>query len=389
VFILEALKIAFFMFWEVLWSLALGFLLSAAVQTVISKQAIGRALGKDSSRSVALASALGIASSSCSYAAVAIARSLFRRGATLANAIIFEFASTNLVIELGLILLILLGWQFLLAEYAGGALMVVLLAFAFRLTLRRRLVEEARAQADKGLVGKMEGHAAMDMSVTEGPFLKRLFSSRAFTAISHYFVMDIYSIWVDLAGGFLIAGAVAAWIPNTFWSAFFLTGHPLLAEIWGPLVGPVISMLSFVCSIGNVPLAAVLWGSGISFGGVISFIFADLLIPPILNIYRKYYGGRVALYLAVVSYMAMALSGFLISLAFQALGWVPVRHPFNFAEAAPTWNYTTFLNMAFIVLVAVLVIRFLRTGGVQMLRMMDGPPSPSDGQMAGSHSHSH
>jgi uncharacterized protein len=389
VFILEALKIAFFMFWEVLWSLALGFLLSAVVQTVISKQAIGRALGQDSPRSVALAGAFGVASSSCSYAAVAIARSLFRRGATLANAIIFEFASTNLVIELGLILLILLGWQFLLAEYAGGALMIVLLAFAFRLTLRRRLVEEARAQADRGLAGKMEGHAAMDMSVTEGPFLKRLFSGRAFTAISHYFVMDIHSIWVDLAGGFLIAGAVAAWIPNTFWSAFFLTDHPLLAEIWGPLVGPVISMLSFVCSIGNVPLAAVLWGSGISFGGVISFIFADLLIPPILNIYRRYYGGRVALYLAVVSYVAMALSGFLISLAFNALGWVPVRHPFNFAEAAPTWNYTTFLNIAFIVLVAVLVIRFLRTGGVQMLRMMDSPPSPSDGQMAGSHSHSH
>jgi uncharacterized protein len=389
VFILEALKIAFFMFWEVLWSLALGFLLSAVVQAVISKQAIGRALGQDSPRSVALAGAFGVASSSCSYAAVAIARSLFRRGATLANAIIFEFASTNLVIELGLILLILLGWQFLLAEYAGGALMIVLLAFAFRLTLRRRLVEEARAQADRGLAGKMEGHAAMDMSVTEGPFLKRLFSGRAFTAISHYFVMDIHSIWVDLAGGFLIAGAVAAWIPNTFWSAFFLTDHPLLAEIWGPLVGPVISMLSFVCSIGNVPLAAVLWGSGISFGGVISFIFADLLIPPILNIYRRYYGGRVALYLAVVSYVAMALSGFLISLAFNALGWVPVRHPFNFAEAAPTWNYTTFLNIAFIVLVAVLVIRFLRTGGVQMLRMMDSPPSPSDGQMAGSHSHSH
>ncbi|MDQ6743464.1 MAG: permease, partial [Candidatus Dormibacteraeota bacterium] len=281
-FVLEALKIAFFMFWEVLWSLALGFLLSAIVQTVVSKRAVARAMGQDSPRSVAVASALGVASSSCSYAAVAIARSLYRRGATLANAIIFEFASTNLVIELGLILLILLGWQFVLAEYAGGALMIVLLAFAFRLTLRRRLVEEARAQAEKGLVGKMEGHAAMDMSVTEGPFLKRLFSGRAFTAISHYFVMDIYSIWVDLSGGFLIAGAVAAWIPNSFWSAFFLTGHPLLAEFWGPLIGPVISMLSFVCSIGNVPLAAVLWGSGISFGGVISFIFADLLIPPIL-----------------------------------------------------------------------------------------------------------
>ena len=183
-FILEALKIAFFMFWEVLWSLALGFLLSAVIQVVISKRAIVRALGQDSPRSVVVASAFGIASSSCSYAAVAIARSLFRRGATLANAIIFEFASTNLVIELGLILFILLGWQFVLAEYAGGTLMIVLLAFAFRLTLRRRLVEEARAQAERGLVGKMEGHAAMDMSVTEGPFLKRLFSGRAFTAIS-------------------------------------------------------------------------------------------------------------------------------------------------------------------------------------------------------------
>jgi uncharacterized protein len=386
-FILEALKIAFFMFWEVLWSLALGFLLSAVVQAVISKRAILRALGQDSPRSVVVASAFGIASSSCSYAAVAIARSLFRRGATLANAIIFEFASTNLVIELGLILFILLGWQFLLAEYAGGALMIVLLAFAFRLTLRRRLLEEARAQAEKGLAGKMEGHAAMDMSVTEGPFLRRLFSDRAFTAISHYFVMDIYSIWVDLSGGFLIAGAVAAWIPNSFWSAFFLTGHPLLAEIWGPLIGPVISMLIFVCSIGNVPLAAVLWGSGISFGGVISFIFADLLIPPILNIYRKYYGGRVALYLAVVSYLAMALAGFLISLAFMALGWVPVRHAFNFAEAAPSWNYTTFLNVVFLIVVAVLLFRFLRTGGVQMLRTMDTPPPTAGAEMAHDHSH--
>ncbi|MGI8563517.1 MAG: permease [Candidatus Dormibacter sp.] len=386
-FLLDALRIAFFMFWEVLWSLALGFLLSAAVQAVISKGAIVRALGQDSPRSVVVSSGFGIASSSCSYAAVAVARSLFRKGATLANAIIFEFASTNLVIELGLILLVLLGWQFLAAEYAGGALMIVLLAFAFRLTLRRRLVEEARAQAEQGRVGKMEGHAAMDMAVTEGPFLRRLFSGPAFTAISHYFVMDVYGIWLDLAGGFLIAGAVAAWIPNSFWSAFFLTGHPLLAEIWGPLIGPVISMLSFVCSIGNVPLAAVLWGSGISFGGVISFIFADLLIPPILNIYRKYYGGRVAVYLAVVSYLAMALAGFLISLAFKALGWVPARRLFNFADAAPTWNYTTVLDLVFLILVGVILIRFLRTGGMAMLRMMDAAPSPGEGEMGSAHSH--
>src|SRR5919204_765289 len=309
----------------------------------------------------------GAASSSCSYAAVAVARALFRRGASFVNAIIFEFASTNLVFELGLVLLILLGWQFLAAEFAGGRLMAVLLWIALKLTLGRRMVEEARRQAERGVVGSnMEGHGEMDMSITEGPFLRRLFSARAFTAISHYFYMDLYSLYVDLALGFLIAGALAAWVPNSFWQAFFLTDNPTLNEFWGPLIGPVISMLSFVCSVGNVPLAAVLWGSGISFGGVISFIFADLLIPPILNIYRKYYGGWVALYLAVVSYLAMALAGFLISLAFQALGWVPQRHPFNFAEAAPTWNYTTVLNILFLILVAVLAVRFLRTGGPAM-----------------------
>src|ERR1700736_6006209 len=177
-FVLEALKIAFFMFWEVLWSLALGFLLSGVVQTVISKRAIVRALGQDSPRSVVVASAFGIASSSCSYAAVAIARSLFRRGATLANAIVFEFASTNLVIELGLILFVLLGWQFLAGGLSGGVVMIVALTLLFRYTLRKGLVDDARRQAEKGLRGKMEGHGAMDMSVTDGPFLRRLFSGR-------------------------------------------------------------------------------------------------------------------------------------------------------------------------------------------------------------------
>jgi uncharacterized membrane protein YraQ (UPF0718 family) len=387
VFVLEAVRVAFFMLWEVFWSLALGFLLSAVVQAVVSRAAIVRALGKDSPRAVVAASGFGIASSSCSYAAVAVARSLFRKGATLANAIIFEFASTNLVIELGLVLLVLLGWQFLAAEFAGGAMMIVLLAFAFRLTLSRRLVDQARAQAEKGVAGRMEGHAAMDMSVTEGAFFRRLFSSRAFTAVSHHFVMDVYSIWVDLAVGFLIAGAVAAWIPSSFWSAFFLTNDPVAAEIWGPVIGPVISMLSFVCSIGNVPLAAVLWGSGISFGGVISFIFADLLIPPILNIYRKYYGGRVALYLGGVSYVAMVLAGLLVSLAFKALGWVPARHVFDFAQAAPAWNYTTVLNLVFAAVVLVLLVRFLRTGGVAMLRMMNRAPDAGAGEMSGAHSH--
>ncbi len=189
----DALRLAFAMFWEVLWPLTLGFLLSAVVETVVSKRTVSRLLGGDSPRSVALATGFGAASSSCSYAAVAVARTLFRKGATLPNAIIFEFASTNLVFELGLVLLILLGWPFLAAELLGGVLMVVVLAVLFRLTLRRSLIESARAQADRGLSGRMEGHAAMDMSVTDGPLFRRLLSGRSYTAISQYFFMNVYS----------------------------------------------------------------------------------------------------------------------------------------------------------------------------------------------------
>ncbi len=363
------------MFWEVLWPLALGFLLSAVIQTVVSKRAVARTLGDDSPRSIALACGFGAASSSCSYAAVAVARTLFRRGASFTAAMVFEFASTNLVFELGLVLLILLGWQFVAGEFAGGLLMVVILAIVLRLTLRRWMVDDARRQAERGLVGSnMEGHGEMDMSITEGPFLRRLFSDRAFTAISQYFFMDIYSLYVDLGLGLLIAGALAAWVPNAFWTALFLTDHPVLSQAWGPLIGPIISMLSFVCSVGNVPLAAVLWNGGISFGGVISFIFADLIILPILNIYRKYYGGRMSLYLLATSYVTMALAGFLIGLAFQALGLTPTQHRVAVLEARPEWNYTTVLDLLFLALIAVLGWRFLRTGGPAMLRMMAVPP---------------
>jgi uncharacterized protein len=369
----RALLISFSMLWEVLWPLALGFLLSAIVQSVVSRQTVARTVGRFDLRGVALACGFGAASSSCSYAAVAVARALFRKGADFANAIIFEFASTNLVFELGLVLLVLLGWQFLAAELAGGLLMVAILAVAFKYTLRRRMVERAREQAEKGLAGRMEGHGEMDMSVTEGPFLRRLFSGPAFTSIAHYFYMDVASLWQDLLLGFLIAGGLAAWVPVAFWQAFFLTDHPVLATVWGPLVGPIISMISFVCSVGNVPLAAVLWNGGISFGGVISFIFADLIILPIVNIHRRYYGGRMSLYLLAVSYLAMALAGLLIELAFQALGIVPAHFEVTVFESRPEWNYTTFLDLGFLALMLVLGWRFLTTGGRDMLRMMSAP----------------
>jgi uncharacterized membrane protein YraQ (UPF0718 family) len=376
----RALQMAFFMFWEVLWPLTLGFVISAIVQTVVSKQAIIRTLGKDDLRGVTFATLFGAASSSCSYAAVAISRGLFRRGASLASAILFEFASTNLVFELGIVLFVLLGWQFVAAEFAGGLLMIGILAVIFKYTLRARMVTLAREQAEKGLRGRMEGHGEMDMAVTDGPFLRRLFSPRAFAAVGHYFYGDVYSLWQDLLLGFLIAGALAAWVPNSYWQALFLTRQPGLSAFWDPIVAPIISLLSFVCSVGNIPLAVVLWNGGISFGGVISFIFADLIIIPILNIYRKYYGARMSLYLLITSYVAMVLAGFVIGELFQLFGLAPAHHFIAVFQTQPTWNYTTFLNLGALALIALLGWRFLTTDGLGMLRAMESP---------GGHGHEH
>src|SRR5213594_1120176 len=364
------------MLWEVLWPLALGFILSAIVQTLVSRTAVARTLGSDSPRTLATATLLGAASSSCSYAAVAIARSLLRKGASFPAAIIFEFASTNLVFELGLVLLILLGWSFVGAEFAGGLLMVIILALLFRWTLRPALVAEARRQSEQGRRGRMEGHGEMDMAVTEGPFLRRLFSRRGLTAISHYFWMDVTSVWTDIGLGLLIAGALAAWVPTSFWQGFFLTSHPVLSQLWGPLIGPVISLLSFVCSVGNIPLAAVLWNGGISFGGVIAFIFADLIILPILNIYRKYYGRRMALYLLVTFSATMVAAGLIVEDAFDALRLVPSNHHVAVLDTQPAWNYTTFLDIACLLLMAVLAWRFVTTGGIEMLRAHARRPQP-------------
>src|SRR6266404_2611329 len=257
--VLRALGIALAMGWEILWPLILGFALSAVVQAVVSHQQMSRLLPDDRPRSIATALVLGAASSSCSYAAVALARSIFRKGAHFTAAMVFELASTNLVAELAIIMIVLMGWQFAAAEFAGAPAMIVILVFLFRRFLTRPMIEAARRQADKGIPGIMEGHVDMDMTVAEGPILRRILSERGQTAISHYFVMDWVSVWKDIAGGLLLAGAVAAWVPPDFWRAFFLTSDPLLAKLWGPIVGPLVAIFSFVCSVGNVPLAAVLW----------------------------------------------------------------------------------------------------------------------------------
>src|SRR5262245_11840118 len=371
----DALSFAFGMFWEIRWALILGFTISAAVQAVVSKAEMRRLLPDDSPRSLGIACAIGAASSSCSYAAVAMARSVFRRGGDFTAAMVFEFAATNLVIELGIVMAVLLGWQFTLAEFVGGPLMIVILALLFRRLLTRRLVAEALEHADRGLLGSMEGHAEMDMSVTGGTIWQRLRSPKGFTAVANYFVMDWAAIWKDIFGGLLIAGALAAWVPNSFWESFFFVDHETFAKLWGPLIGPLVAVISFVCSIGNVPLAAVLWNGGISFGGVIAFIFADLIVLPIINIYRKYYGLRVAGFLLVTFYVAMFPAALIVELLFQAVGLVPEERNAKIVEASVTWNYTTFLNIIFLGLAAVLLWRFVRTGGVPMLRMMGKPMS--------------
>ena len=367
----HALWMAFAMFWEILWPLILGFGLSAVVQAVVSKSEMTRLLPNDSPRSLAIACGLGAASSSCSYAAVALARSIFRKGADFTAAMAFELASTNLVAELTIIIIVLMGWQFAAAEFVGGPLMVVVMALLFRMFLSRKLVAEARGQADKGLKGKMEGHAEMDMSVTEGSLWQRITSKDGLTAISHYFVMDWAAVWKDIAGGLLIAGALAAWVPANFWKEFFLVSHPVAATFWGPIVGPIVAVISFVCSVGNIPLAAVLWNGGISFGGVIAFIYADLLVLPIIDIYRKYYGWKVTGLIVGVFYIAMVLAALLVEFLFQALGLIPSQRSAQIVETSISFNYTTVLNIIFLAIAAFLLVRFFRTGGPKMMAHME------------------
>lgn len=374
----HALAVAGSMGWQMLWALILGFTLSGVIQAVVRKSTIAGLLGDHRPRTLAVAAGLGAASSSCSYAAVALARSLFRKGADFTAAMAFEIGSTNLVLEMGIILALLLGWQFTVAEFVGGPIMIVLVALLFRMLLTRKLVDQARERADLGAAGSMEGHASMDMAIEDdAPFLTRLFSGRGLSAVAAIFVMEWAAIARDLVVGLLIAGAIGAWVPADFWSSLFLSGHPVAAAFEGPLIGPLVAIFSFVCSVGNVPLAVVLWNGGISFGGIVAFLFADLLIMPILNIYRKYYGWKVMVLILTAFYAAMVAAGYLVELLFGVTGLVPDGPVANVLERGISWNYTTWLNIAFLVLAGVLVVRFVRGGGLPMLRQMGGDPAPA------------
>lgn len=371
--IAKALQLSFFMFWEVLWPLILGFTLSAIIQAIIPRHSISKKLGANSVRSVSLATFYGAISSSCSYAAVALARSIFRKGGSFTSAMVFEIASTNLVIEMGIVLLILMGWQFAIAEFIGGFIMIIILFLIFKFSLTKNLTKNALSNANKGIAGRMEGHAAMDISQTRGSFFNRMFSKEGITSISHYFVMEWLSIWKDLVFGFVLAGSLAAWVPNSWWKLLFLSNNATAAWVIGPLIGPIIAIVTFVCSIGNIPLAVIFWRGGISFGGVISFIFADLIAIQILNIYRKYYGVKVSAYILITFYAAMVIAGYAVEILFGVLGIIPKERIFAVVIEGISWNYTSILNILFLLLGVLLVWKFVRTGGIAMLKMMSEP----------------
>jgi uncharacterized membrane protein YraQ (UPF0718 family)/YHS domain-containing protein len=312
------LKDAVLMAWEVWWALVLGFAISAIVQAWVPRERIERSLSGSGPRPVTLATGLGAASSSCSYAAVAIGKSLFEKGASAATALAFQFASTNLVWELGLVLWVLIGWQFTLAEYVGGIVMVVLMALLLRLFVSPRLERQAREHAQRADSGHQH-HAAEH----ELPWRQRLTSVGAWSDVAHNFRGDWQMLWKEITAGFLLAGFVAQ-LGNDFFNGLFIQqGPPVLRAIENVVVGPVIAVLSFVCSVGNVPLAAVLWSGGISFAGVLAFLFADLIVLPIVAIYVKYYGAVFAARITALMFVTMAAAALVVDAIFSALGLAP------------------------------------------------------------------
>jgi len=351
----RSLREGFFMFWVTLWPLILGFGLSGAVQAFVSRRSMQQKLGDHRAAAVARASGYGMASSSCSYAASAMAKSLVARGADYIAAMVFMFASTNLVIELGIVLVVLMGWQFAVSEFVGGVVMIVLLATLGALWLRGRVVVEARQRVQHEgdpLLGHRPGEqATVDEAMLRSP---RVRSLAGWADSATYTMSDLTMLRRELFIGYAVAGFLAVMVPASAWQALFVTGHGFWTSLENVIVGPFIAIVSFVCSIGNVPLAASLWKGGISFGGVISFIFADLITFPLLLVYRRYYGPRLMLRMLVVFWVLMSAAGLVTEYLFRAAGLVPTRRPTTVAPTHFSWNYTTYLNIVFLALFGLL-----------------------------------
>jgi uncharacterized protein len=357
----RSVREGFFMFWETLWPLVLGFSLSGAVQAFVPKEQMERVMGNHRPAAVARASGLGMVSSSCSYAATAMAKSLFKKGADFVTAMVFMFASTNLVLELGIVLVILMGWQFAAAEFIGGPIMIILLALLGGVVLHRRLTEPARRRLAEGHMATGHDHEAMvgvsaarQADLEAQAWSKKLTSKAAWADAASYTMADLIMLRKELVIGYVVAGFLTVLVPTHLWNTVFIHGHGVWTSIENVLVGPFIAVISFVCSIGNVPLAAALWKGGISFGGVISFIFADLITLPLLLIYRKYYGTALTLRLLGLFWAVMAAAGLVVEGLFNVAGLIPQHRSQTIAPTHFQWNYTTFLNVAFLAVFALL-----------------------------------
>ncbi len=355
----HGLRDALLMGWAVWWALVFGFFISAVVQAWVPRRRIEHALAGRGARPVAVATGLGAASSSCSYAAVAIGKSLFQKGASAVSALAFQFASTNLVWELGLVLWVLIGWQFTLAEYLGGIVMIVLMAALLRLFVSRHLEAQAREHAQAADTGHQHHMAGEQMS-----WRQRLTSASAWSDVAHNFRGDWQMLWKEITIGFLLAGFVAQ-LGNGFFNSLFLKGSPAIVQtLWGAVIGPIIAVLSFVCSVGNVPLAAVLWSGGISFAGVMAFIFADLIVLPIIAIYVKYYGRPFALRITGLMFVTMVAAALIVDAVFSALGLIPsgARPTRTDIFSTISVNYKLFLNLAALAVFAALFWLTARRG---------------------------
>ena len=341
----RSLRESGFMFWETLWALVLGFTLSGAVQAFVNKDQMRSRLGDHRPRAVVRASWYGMVSSSCSYAASAMAKSLFARGADFTSAMIFMISSTNLVVELGIVMLVLLGWQFAVAEFVGGPVMIILLALVGTSAFSGVLVNQAR----KRVQALSPEHD--DDEVTPAPE-RSIRSVTGWSNASSYAVADATMLRRELAIGYVVAGFLAVMVPTSWWSDVFLHGHGTWTTVENALVGPLIAVISWVCSVGNVPLAAALWHGGISFGGVIAFIFADLIAMPLILIYRKFYGGALTLRLVSVFYAVMVVAGLVTEVLFRLTGLAPTNRLVHVGAQRLSWNYTTFLNLLFLAVAA-------------------------------------
>jgi uncharacterized protein len=356
--IADGFKDAFLMAWAVWWALVLGFAISAIVQAWVPRERVERALGGSGARPVALATGLGTASSSCSYAAIAIAKSLFQKGSSAASALAFQFASTNLVIELGIVMWVLLGWQFTLAEFIGGLILIVVMSVLLRLFVSKRLEEQAREHAQLADTGHRHHSAGAQLSIRE-----RLTSVSAWSDVAYNFRNDWTMLYKEIALGFLLAGFIGQ-LGDSFFNALFITDAPAGVKlIENAIVGPVIAILSFVCSIGNVPLAAVLWSGGIGFAGVISFIFADLIVVPIVLIYRKYYGPRFALRIVALMFVTIVIAALIVDGLFSVAGLIPdVRPTRADIFSSVKVDYKLFTNILGFVIFAWLFALTMRRG---------------------------